>query len=570
MRKRSFLLLPLLLLLMTVSGQTFPEKENNCFQNFNPTATGRNDVNAYLLSYLSRIVYYQYLNKDNGYNLRPADTSRFRDKFIERTRHFFQAPLSSSNTTTLQPKLQTVTTVSPTTTTNLQNVQLNTGVQYEWVWRSDGVGKNPEAMLISTPQTIYVVFRGTDRVDGGRDGFGGGDFEWGEWIYTDFKISGQKPCNTCNVKVHAGFLEALNFAGFRTHLVNSIKRMGGETKHVWITGHSLGGGMAQLFGYLLKKIDNIEARGIYVYNSPHPGDAAFATEMNSIFRNQRLQRFEFLDDPITSGPPQFINWVPGGVQWGRAGTRNWFSKESSGGYNFAMREKQGHEDLSMLSAIGGPLFGGLCFHHATWIPRALYNLLPATMQAKVPNPPARISTADEGCNGVDINNGVSGRLHDPGTDIVPAGTYRLKNVLSNRFLSATTNCGINGCCDLLQVTSTTGTAVQWRIAKVPNAIFESYTLTSVLNSKVVDADAPFTGSDGCKVHLCERQPIAVPLRTNQEWRFEKLPNGNFRIRCVAGERYLRVAPGCASQDGCRFELHTNTSNASEWQLIKIN
>ncbi|HMP87780.1 MAG TPA: hypothetical protein PKE63_10910, partial [Lacibacter sp.] len=201
MRKRSFLLLPLLLLLMTVSGQTFPEKENNCFQNFNPTATGRNDVNAYLLSYLSRIVYYQYLNKDNGYNLRPADTSRFRDKFIERTRHFFQAPLSSSNTTTLQPKLQTVTTVSPTTTTNLQNVQLNTGVQYEWVWRSDGVGKNPEAMLISTPQTIYVVFRGTDRVDGGRDGFGGGDFEWGEWIYTDFKISWHTPCNTCNVKV---------------------------------------------------------------------------------------------------------------------------------------------------------------------------------------------------------------------------------------------------------------------------------------------------------------------------------------------------------------------------------
>ena len=108
------------------------------------------------------------------------------------------------------------------------------------------------------------------------------------------------------------------------------------------------------------------------------------------------------------------------------------------------------------------------------------------------------------------------------------GTYQLKNISSQRFLRSTATCGINGCCDLQQISSSTGSSVQWRIVKVPNAVFESYTITSLLNSKVVDADAAFTGTDGCKVHLCGRLSVAVPLRTNQEWRFEKLPNGNFR------------------------------------------
>ena len=57
-------------------SQSFPEKENNCFEQFNYDASNRDNVNAYLLSYLSRIVYYQYLNKDNNYSLRPTDTSR--------------------------------------------------------------------------------------------------------------------------------------------------------------------------------------------------------------------------------------------------------------------------------------------------------------------------------------------------------------------------------------------------------------------------------------------------------------------------------------------------------------
>ena len=73
-------------------SQTFPAKENNSFLNFKYDAIGRNDVNAYLMAYLTRAVYVQYLAKDNGYNLKMTDTSKFRDKYIERTKHFFNVP----------------------------------------------------------------------------------------------------------------------------------------------------------------------------------------------------------------------------------------------------------------------------------------------------------------------------------------------------------------------------------------------------------------------------------------------------------------------------------------------
>ena len=541
-------------------SQEFPARENNCFKNsFQFNATGRNDVNAYLLGYLTRIVYVQYLNKDNSYGLSMTDTSRFRDKFIERTKHFFYKPLIS--TTTINTTISNQ--ITPGTITDRTAIE-SPAAKYKWIWRSDGQGKNPEAMVVSTPDYVLVLFRGTDRVEG-ADPF---HYDWGEWIYTDFRaIDQQTPCTGCPGKVHKGFKEALEYSGFKTELINTVKDFNkAGTKKIWVTGHSLGGGFAQLFAYYLYK-ENMTPQGVYVYNSPHPGDKAFAAELDRILPNQRLQRFEFISDPVAYGPPQTMNWIPG-LEWGRAGTRNVFSKERSGGYTFNKPEQNGIQDLAFFTApLGGVNFGGMCFHHPTWVVRGLYNTLPSDVQGKVPAPPAQIVDADDGCNAADINNGLNGSLIDPGTDEITAGTYKIKNVNSGRFLKATTDCFLN-CCALQQSTSSTGDAVLWIIEKVSGAIFDSYTIKSKLNSKVMDADLPNTGSNGCKVQLCDRLPTGI--RTNQEWRFEKLTNGNYLIKCVSGDKPVRVAPGCSSQDGCRFELSTQTdcNNCKEWVLIK--
>lgn len=558
MKKRKLYGILILFFLSSIGAwsQTFPVKENNCFKNFQYGSTGRNDVNAYLLSYLTRIVYVQYLAKDNNYNLKLTDTSKFRDKYIERTKHFFHVPVLS-NTIVSTNVINTNPALTP-----VKNFE-SPVPQYKWIWRSDGKGKNPEAMVISTPEYILVMFRGTDRVEG-ADPF---HYNWGEWIYTDFTaVDQQSPCADCPGKVHKGFKAALDYAGFKTELINTIKGYDGSNKKIWVTGHSLGGGFAQLFSYYLYK-EGLTPQGVYVYNSPHPGDKAFATELDRILPNQRLQRFEFISDPIAYGPPQTMNWIPG-LEWGRAGTRNVFSKERSGGYTFNKPEQNGLQDLALLSVpLGAVNFGGICFHHPTWIVRGSYNLLSADMQGKVPNPPAQIVDADEGCNAADINNGLSGSLIDAGTDEIAAGTYKIKNANSNRFLKATSTCFFN-CCDMQQATSSSGDDNLWILAKVPNAIFDSYTIKSKLNSKVIDADLPNTGNNGCKVQLCDRLPTGI--RTNQEWRLEKLPNGNYLIKCVAGEKPLRVVPGCSSQDGCRFELSSQSdcSNCKEWVLIK--
>lgn len=542
-------------------AQVFPAKENNSIKNlFDHDAIGRSDINAYLLGYLTRIVYVQYLNQDNGYVLKMTDTSKFLDKFIERTKHMFYKPLLNTITST---------TISTTTTLNSQITLSGQAIespvpQYKWIWRSDGKGRNPEAMVVSTPQFIMVLFRGTDRVEGANPFY----YKWGEWIYTDFDFIDQVPtCTNCPGKVHKGFKGALEYADFKTELINTIKAYNpNRTKKIWVTGHSLGGGFAQLFAYYLYK-ENMTPQGVYVYNSPHPGDRAFAAELDRILPNQRLQRFEFLSDPIAFGPPQTINWIPG-QEWGRAGTRNVFSKERLGGYTFNKAEQSGLQDLAILTApLGALSLGGMCYHHPTWAVRGLYNLLTTEMKANVPDPPALIKDADEGCNALDINNGLNGSLIDPGTDLLAAGTYKIKNVNSGRFLKAGTTCFIN-CCDMQQSTTTSGDASLWIIEKVPNAIFDSYTIKSKMNNKVMDADLLNTGSNGCKVQLCDR--LLTGIRTNQEWRFEKLTNGNYLVKCVSGDKPMRVAPGCASQDGCRFELSTQTdcSNCKEWILIK--
>ncbi|MGZ5192111.1 MAG: hypothetical protein ACXWCZ_13970, partial [Flavisolibacter sp.] len=205
-------------------AQTFPAKENNTFQNFQFDATGRNDVNAYLLAYLTRIVYVQYLVKDNGYTLKMTDTSKFRDKYIERTKHFFHAQKL------IKPVSSTIINTTITGKTSLENP----APQYKWIWRSDGEGINPEAMFISTPDYILIVFRGTDRVEGANPF----NYNWGEWIHTNFKFTDQKsPCSNCPGKVHNGFKEALDYAGFKTELINTIIAHDGINKKIWVTGH---------------------------------------------------------------------------------------------------------------------------------------------------------------------------------------------------------------------------------------------------------------------------------------------------------------------------------------------
>jgi hypothetical protein len=238
-----------------------PANEINCFRNFDVSASGRNDVNAYLLSQLSFLVYANQLSSQVGVAelTLQTDPVRFKTEFIKRTKHFFYDPTPIKSITT------TTTRIDPGTLTSREP-------QFDFVMVNDASGIDPEVMLISTYNAVYVVVRGTDRVANTSDPLDI-NYEWGEWIKTNGLAFLQNPCDGCTDKgkVHQGFNSALHYGNaagtFINTLTTKIQTMAGTTKKIWITGHSLGGAFAQLIGFFLKEYKGITAQQIVIFAS---------------------------------------------------------------------------------------------------------------------------------------------------------------------------------------------------------------------------------------------------------------------------------------------------------------
>lgn len=265
MKKINFITWLFIAVLSTEYLAAQPANETNCFRSFEVTATGRNDVNAYLLSQLAYLVYADQLSTQVGVSAATLqnDNSIFKTEFVKRTKHFFYDPSPTKTITTITSRIEG------------GDISLREP-QFDFVTANDASGIDPEVMLISTPTAVYVVARGTDRVAGTKSDF---DYEWGEWLKTDALAFFQSPCPGCEDKgmVHRGFREALHYGNATSNYINTltekIKTMVGTSgKKVWITGHSLGGALAQLIGFYLKQYKNITAQQLVLFASPHVGD----------------------------------------------------------------------------------------------------------------------------------------------------------------------------------------------------------------------------------------------------------------------------------------------------------
>lgn len=54
------------------------------------------------------------------------------------------------------------------------------------------------------------------------------------------------------------------------------------------------------------KARGADVRGLYLFNSPHPGDAAFSASLDRLMGASRIQRFEYLDDPDFGKNPSYL------------------------------------------------------------------------------------------------------------------------------------------------------------------------------------------------------------------------------------------------------------------------
>lgn len=568
---------------------------------FSNTATGRNDINAYLLCYLSTLVYPQYLGMVAGNTTKTyeerlhTNPNDFETEYIRLTKHLFTSP------------------------------------EFKFFHKSDRLGYDPEAMVINTATTLFIVFRGTDRVGSNKPSagfFSGLKYDWAEWIKTDFDAR-QITDPDLPGKVLSGMWGSLNHEGFKDELYNYINSKGAKTKKVWITGHSLGAGQAQLFSmYLAKK--GVEAQGVYVYAAPHTGDAVFTAAIDRIFPNNRLQRFDFINDPVTTLAPYVLGFE-------RAGTRVYYNDINTATFNANERseaemiaiipgvinavkntvgdfinEKSGNR-LQLDNLLGNST---MCYHHPLWYLEAAYRQLAARERAGLPKPLELPDAGSEGCDLLTVERGktsdplaigntiVKGVLDDIKAAVdetleklsfsastvinnvtgfaIPAGDYHIQSYASRNRLGLNEQDGMSNGSEMRLTTSkskvkieragTVGYTIQFGTKTVTNNFFG--VITADTKTYVLDSESESLYQEGSsEIQLWEKNNLPG-FNANQRWLFIQVPGHPFKyiIKNIANGKVLDANNDCVKDNSCRIKTYKSVSDDQTqiWVLQKID
>jgi hypothetical protein len=538
-------------------------KGTNVFtSSFSKTATGRNDMNAYLMAYITTLIYPQYLAIPAG------DPS---DAFIRKMHAggvFYENEYKKN-------------------TSFLFN-----NAQYRFVTETHPLGYDPEAMVISTADVVYVIFRGTDRVAGNK--VSSFMYDWGEWLLSDFDAAHVSPPELTG-KVHRGFWNSLSYNSFKEKLYQVVRDYGGQNKKVWIGGHSLGAAQAQVFAmYMARK--GITAQALYLYAAPHAGTQEFVDALNQLFPGGRLQRFDFASDPVTTLAPYALGYR-------RAGTRVFYKDIMS--IQFGAAERSPLEAAAIVSGVLGAaginMAGSqFCYHHPTWYLRAAYTQLSIAERGKVPVPLPipDVETTNgfsEGCDALTINKGknagVPGSLIEEGVAAVTEGLEKLKFVASTILDNVTGTSIAEGDYYIKAYTSTTGLGLNetgglenessLRLSTARSKVriqrygAIGYTIRfGIKNGKeyVLDSKAEDLFDEGSTtIQLWEKN--AFPgLSANQRWLFIRLKNDKYLIKNVANMKLLDANNACLNTADCGVKTWNPVTDdqTQVWILEKAN
>ncbi len=300
-----------------------PHWEHSCMAQFVDTASGVHPVNAFILAKMTEMMYAERLDYQLRYLQNDCcvldtlsstdwlcahtgiDDKNFEQMYQTRFEHYFEHQQGGEEATGLQQQQDEV--VFRFLNKHHTEDARFMGVKYK-------SGLDPELMLVSTPTTIFILFRGTDDV---------GENEWAEWLGTDFRIN-QRAAGGALVgtRIHTGFW--LSFDLIRDELLSNLIELGAKDKNIWIAGHSLGAALSVITGTYLKA-SGFDVQNVYAYACPRTiGNRNFIKKANALLPN-RIQRFEYYRDPVT------LLWAPG-YKYHHVGQRNWYDEEKLGGY----------------------------------------------------------------------------------------------------------------------------------------------------------------------------------------------------------------------------------------------
>lgn len=579
---------------------------------FNVDANGPNAVNSYLATYLITLVYPEFIDQLSGRSLVQNETytkslhtnpASFFSEFKRYTAHLFSNPI------------------------------------YAWIYSDQG-GYNPEAMVISTAKAVFVVFRGTDRAGAEKTNAG---YDYAEWVSSNFYAIHDDPdLPTLAGKVHKGHWDSMkakpkviragpngptngqclqnsrNESSFRECLTSEIRAAGGGTsKKVFIMGHSLGASHAQLFaaylaGHVTQTLapDPIKPQGVYGIAAPHPGNDQFRDRLNALVGKSRVQRFEFVNDPVTMLPPYLL----GPYQYGRAGTRIYYDDLQTVQVGVPERIPGIGEPL-WTNFAGGFLAGGLlgaggvvgsdfCFHYPQWYLSAAWSAVSpqSREQLPVPLPIPRTGGDDPKVYGACFNpltvmrgeRSETGRAADAVEAIVEAieqvvystgqlfanlvgnpvadGTYYLRLLEGRKHLDIKDCRGDNGCNVQLYDRGDSGADNRFYVKKELGGYSLRNTKGSSLDFLEVDGNELLDNYG--QVQMWEANLPFGGHNANQLWHFYAVPNrpGLFVIRNVANGKVMAGKAACAKQNGCKVFTRSATNNSpyQVWILQSAN
>lgn len=144
----------------------------------------------------------------------------------------------------------------------------------------DGGGSGAQGFIAYSDDVIVVCFRGTEIREPAD-------------VFTDLKFllvdSGQ------GGRVHQGFKEAVDSVWPAVRdILASLGGAEGNGRRLWMTGHSLGGGMAVLAADRLGSV-----QGVYTYGAPRTGDRRFRNDYYA-----RTYRVVHNNDIVPKVPPR--------------------------------------------------------------------------------------------------------------------------------------------------------------------------------------------------------------------------------------------------------------------------
>lgn len=564
---------------------TFQLPGQNCFNTlFNNAATGSNLMNSYLLNYLCVMAYPQYIR----YTFDPVlpetnpvivhlqfAAEDFEKTFEAKTFHLF---------------------------TNLGREDSEKEVTYEFVHKCVPIGFDPEVMLISTPTTVFVIFRGTDRVSCSTTETG---YDWWEWTRTDFDF-GKMPTgiNGISGKVHSGFWKCLNVGvgaqeavfglnenNFINMLSDKVKAYSNNgAKKIWVAGHSLGGAEAQIFAVYLKAKHNLKIQGLHLFSSAHPGDKEFVAQLNSIVGKQNIQRFEFSDDPVPHGGPQ----LPPPIDYGRAGIRNFIRdlnspikavKEDNGLYDLTFFLNGAANALAGATTFSYAVGGCFCFHHPTFTLDCLRRAViksNASLSSKLPSS-VPLPLNGDNCNPIELNlaahftrdaalaglatsasqaiqkityatSVLVNNIH--GVDDLPAGSYRIRNYAffnqPSNYVNKTNNCaqaGSDACRLNLSSSNNSG--------QVFDVLHDAAGYTFSIGGQRMEVDVDQKGDEGGRIWM--KNKFDPDLNRNQHWLLFPIPGHEktFLVYNATSFKCLSVDARCNTNSSSLCDLFQN-------------